>query len=161
MATWIRSSSLSSQRQKGSSGSLPKAPRPLPRPTFVRTRTPNQARGSWNPNRKAGDMKFIDGIPVWGSPDPGAISQIKTCALTADKVALMADHHKGYAVPIGGVVAYKDAISPSGVGYDIACGNIAVLVNMPGEELRLNIERIMDEVCDTVSFGVGRRNNER
>lgn len=32
----------------------------------------------------------------------------------------MADHHKGYAVPIGGVVAYRDAISPSGVGYHIA-----------------------------------------
>lgn len=40
----------------------------------------------------------------------------------------MADHHKGYAVPIGGVVAYKDAISPSGVGFDIACGNKAVLL---------------------------------
>ena len=106
-------------------------------------------------------MQFIDGIPVWGNPEDGAVSQIKTCARTADRVALMADHHKGYAVPIGGVVAYKDAISPSGVGYDIACGNKAVLVNMPGEELRLNIERIMDDVWNTVSFGVGRRNNER
>ena len=80
-------------------------------------------------------MQFIDNIPVWGTPDPGAVSQIKTCALTADKVALMADHHKGYAVPIGGVVAYKDAISPSGVGYDIACGNKAVRVDMPAAEL--------------------------
>jgi tRNA-splicing ligase RtcB (3'-phosphate/5'-hydroxy nucleic acid ligase) len=66
---------------------------------------------------------MIDGIPVWGTPDEGAVSQIKTCAKTADQVALMADHHKGCAVPIGGVVAYKDSISPSGVGYDIACGN--------------------------------------
>lgn len=40
-------------------------------------------------------MQFLDNIPVWGTPDPGAVSQIKTCALTADKVALMADHHKG------------------------------------------------------------------
>jgi tRNA-splicing ligase RtcB len=106
-------------------------------------------------------MQFIDGIPVWGNPEQGAVSQIKTCARTADKVALMADHHKGYAVPIGGVVAYKDAISPSGVGYDIACGNKAVLVDLPGHELRANIERIMDDVWNTVSFGVGRRNNER
>src|SRR5258705_8140796 len=50
-------------------------------------------------------MQFIDGIPVWGNPEQGAVSQIKMCARTADKVALMADHHKGYAVPIGGVVA--------------------------------------------------------
>jgi len=106
-------------------------------------------------------MQFLDNIPIWGTPDPGAVSQIKTCALTADKVALMADHHKGYAVPIGGVVAYKDAISPSGVGYDIACGNKAVRVDMPAAELRANIQRIMDEVWTTISFGVGRKNNER
>src|SRR5215468_3088307 len=106
-------------------------------------------------------MQFLDGIPIWGPPDPGAVSQIRTCALTADKVALMADHHKGYAVPIGGVVAYKDAISPSGVGYDIACGNKAVRVNMPGHELRPNIQRIMDDIWSTISFGVGRKNNER
>jgi len=106
-------------------------------------------------------MQFLDNIPIWGTPDPGAVSQIKTCALTADKVALMADHHKGYAVPIGGVVAYKDAISPSGVGYDIACGNKAVRVDMPGSDLRANVPRIMDEVWTTISFGVGRKNNER
>ena len=106
-------------------------------------------------------MQFIDNIPIWGTPDPSAISQIKTCAQTADKVALMADHHKGYAVPIGGVVAYKDAISPSGVGYDIACGNKAVRVDMPGSELRPNIQLIMDDVWTTISFGVGRKNNER
>src|SRR5499427_2214559 len=106
-------------------------------------------------------MQFIDGIPIWGKPDESAVSQIKTCARTADRVALMADHHKGYAVPIGGVVAYKDAISPSGVGLDIACGNKAVRVDMPGSELRANIERVMDEVWKTISFGVGRKNDQR
>src|SRR5216684_3270166 len=106
-------------------------------------------------------MQLIDNIPVWGPPDAGALSQIKTCAKTADKVALMADHHKGYAVPIGGVVAYRDSISPSGVGYDIACGNKAVLLDMPGATLRADIKKIMDEVWNTISFGVGRRNVER
>ncbi|HZU30885.1 MAG TPA: RtcB family protein [Candidatus Angelobacter sp.] len=106
-------------------------------------------------------MNLIDGIPVWGTPDEGAISQIKTCAQTADKVALMADHHKGYAVPIGGVVAYRNAISPSGVGFDIACGNKAVLLDMLGEDLRRNISSIMDEVFSVISFGVGRKNNEK
>jgi tRNA-splicing ligase RtcB len=52
-------------------------------------------------------MKLIGGIPIWGTPDEGAVSQIKTCAKTADRVAVMADHPKGYAVPIGGVVAYN------------------------------------------------------
>src|ERR1700731_1484971 len=105
-------------------------------------------------------MKLVDGIPIWGTPDEGAVSQIKTCAKTADRVALMADHHKGYAVPIGGVVAYKDAISPSGVGFDIACGNKAVLLDIPGSEIRNNISKIMDEVFSTISFGIGRTNQE-
>jgi tRNA-splicing ligase RtcB len=105
-------------------------------------------------------MRLIDNIPVWGPPDEGALSQIKTCAKTADKVALMADHHKGYAVPIGCVVAYKDSISPSGVGFDVACGNKAVLVNMPGSVLRADIGKIMDDVFQTTSFGIGRRNLE-
>jgi tRNA-splicing ligase RtcB len=102
-------------------------------------------------------MELIENIPVWGTPDPGALSQIETCAQTADKVALRADHHEGYAVPIGGVVAYKDSISPSGVGYNIACGNKAVLLDIPGEVLRKDISAIMDLVWNTTSFGVGRR----
>lgn len=106
-------------------------------------------------------MRMIDHIPVWGTPDESAVSQIKTCAKTADRVALMADHHKGYAVPIGGVVAYKDAISPSGVGFDIACGNKAVRVDMPGDALRADIRKIMDAIWQTISFGIGRRNNEK
>ena len=105
-------------------------------------------------------MQLIDNIPVWGPPDEGALSQIKTCAKTADKVALMADHHKGYAVPIGGVVAYKDQVSPSGVGYDIGCGNKAVLLDIPGSEIRGSISKIMDDVFSTISFGMGRTNQE-
>src|SRR5882672_2717304 len=106
-------------------------------------------------------MQLIDNIPVWGTPDQGALSQIKTCARTADHVALMADHHKGYAVPIGGVVAYKDKISPSGVGFDIACGNKAVLTDAEPSEVRSNIKSIMDAAWDALSFGIGRNNNER
>jgi hypothetical protein len=34
-------------------------------------------------------------------------------------------------------------------------------VGMPGEEPRANIARIMDDVWNTASFGVGRRNNEQ
>src|SRR5947207_15535473 len=107
-------------------------------------------------------MRRIDGIPVWGSPvDEGALRQIKNCARTADRVARMADHHLGYAVPIGGVVAYEDKVSPSGVGYDIACGNKAVLLDAPAGEVRANIKTIMDDLWRNVSFGVGRKNAER
>lgn len=113
-------------------------------------------------DRKGERMKIIDGIPVWGEPDPGAMSQIKTCKAMPETaaVALMADNHKGYAVPIGGVVAYRDHISPSGVGYDIGCGNKAVLTDMPGESLRNHIKTIMDDVWSAIAFGIGRKNAE-
>jgi len=103
-------------------------------------------------------MKHIGNIPVWGEHEDKTIKQIETCAATADRAALMADGHLGYAVPIGGVVAYKDAISPSGVGFDIACGNKAVRLDMPGSELRARIALIMDQLWTTLNFGVGRSN---
>ena len=106
-------------------------------------------------------MRWINGIPVFGTPDPGAVNQITTCAKNAAWCALMADHHRGYAVPIGGVVAYADAISPSGVGYDIGCGNKAVLTDVRGPELRRYIRDIMDDVWKTISFGIGRKNAEK
>jgi tRNA-splicing ligase RtcB len=106
-------------------------------------------------------MQMIDNIPVYGTAvDEGAMKQIRNCARTASHVALMADHHKGYAVPIGGVVAYEDAISPSGVGYDIACGNKAVLTDASAEEVKANIATIMNNVWRTISFGVGRKNDD-
>ena len=109
-------------------------------------------------------MEVIDGVAVFGDPiDAGAMDQIRVTkghpAVRA--TALMADHHKGYAVPIGGVVAYSGAISPAGVGYDIACGNKAVLTDMPAAEARARIGAIMDEIVATISFGVGRKNAER
>ena len=107
-------------------------------------------------------MRFVnETIPVWGDPiDEGAVRQIIECSKTANHVAMMADHHKGYAVPIGGVVAYTDSISPSGVGFDIACGNKAVLTNANAEDVRKNIKTIMDDIYSNIAFGVGRKNDE-
>ena len=105
--------------------------------------------------------QVIDDIPVWGDPvDESALRQIKNCAKEAAQVAMMGDHHKGYAVPIGGVVAYEDKISPSGVGFDIACGNKAVLTDADAADVKRNIKRIMDDVWSALSFGVGLNNKE-
>jgi tRNA-splicing ligase RtcB (3'-phosphate/5'-hydroxy nucleic acid ligase) len=106
-------------------------------------------------------MKIIEDIPVFGEVDEGALAQIKNARETgAYKVALMGDHHLGYGVPIGGVVAYHEMISPSGVGYDIACGNKAILTDARAEDVRQKIRTIMDDVFRTISFGVGRSNEE-
>ena len=73
----------------------------------------------------------------------------------------MADHHLGYAVPIGGVLAYDGKVSPSGVGFDIACGNKAVLLDCEAEEVKSHIATIMDDLWKALSFGIGRVNKEQ
>ncbi|ULL14159.1 RtcB family protein [Paenibacillus sp. H1-7] len=105
----------------------------------------------------------IDGVRVWGSPDEGALSQAVTCARHGNVVQalLMADHHKGYSQPIGGVVVYDGQISPSGVGYDIACGNKAVRTKLMASEVKPHIAKLMDRIARTISFGIGRVNSER
>ena len=103
----------------------------------------------------------IHNIPVWGNPLSDAVEQMQNCQPKAARCALMADHHIGYAVPIGGVVAYQGKISPSGVGFDIACGNKAVRLDISPEEVRVHIKEIMDDIFSTLSFGVGLKNDER
>jgi tRNA-splicing ligase RtcB (3'-phosphate/5'-hydroxy nucleic acid ligase) len=107
-------------------------------------------------------MKIIDGIPVWGDPLPEAVEQMKE-AMKYEAVygALMGDHHIGYSVPVGGVIAYEGKICVNGVGFDIACGNKAVLVDCPADELKSNIYRTMNEIQKHISFGVGRKNDEK
>lgn len=107
-------------------------------------------------------MQTINEIPVWGDPDQETVNQI-TEAMKYEAVygALMADHHIGYSVPIGGVIAYEGRICVNGVGFDIACGNKAVRVNANPDQVRSNIYRTMNEVEKHVSFGVGRKNKEQ
>ena len=106
-------------------------------------------------------MQIIDNIPVFGTPiDEGALRQIKTCYYIFGQAAMMADHHKGYGVPIGGVIAHPHLISPSGVGFDIGCGNKAVLTDADAADIRANIGLIMDDIWNTISFGLARKNKE-
>jgi tRNA-splicing ligase RtcB (3'-phosphate/5'-hydroxy nucleic acid ligase) len=107
-------------------------------------------------------MNIIDGIPVWGGVLLEAVDQMKE-AMKYEAVygALMADHHIGYSVPVGGVIAYEGKICVNGVGFDIACGNKAVLVDCPADQLKSNIYRTMNEIQSKISFGVGRNNQEK
>src|SRR5215210_6421561 len=100
-------------------------------------------------------------IAVRGDVDARAVEQLRRCAEAGRAVAgaLCADGHVGYSQPIGGAVAYPDHISPSGVGYDIACGNKAVRTDLLVGEVAPDLGRIMDTISDRISFGVGRRND--
>lgn len=91
-------------------------------------------------------MRVIDTMVVFGEHDDRTLAQLKRCA-SDEHVAgavLCADGHAGYAMPIGGVIAYRDAISPSGVGYDIACGIIGVKTDMREEDLRPHIATVVE-----------------
>jgi tRNA-splicing ligase RtcB len=105
-------------------------------------------------------MNIEHGFPIFGEPQEAAVKQIINARDTGARVALMADHHVGYGVPIGGVAAWPEHISPMGVGYDIACGNKAVLLDAPAQKVKASIHKIMEDIVKKVSFGVGRKNNE-
>jgi tRNA-splicing ligase RtcB (3'-phosphate/5'-hydroxy nucleic acid ligase) len=58
---------------------------------------------------------------IFGQHDENTIRQAQDVASRAERVALMADGHLGYVMPIGGVAAYRNQVSVVGVGFDIAC----------------------------------------
>ena len=68
--------------------------------------------------------------------------------------ALMPDAHKGYALPIGGVVALHEAVSPYGVGVDIACRMaMTIFPHLPPEELQKNRHRFLEDLKAVTRFG--------
>jgi len=96
---------------------------------------------------------------VFGRHDEKTIAQLRAVAANAERVALMADGHLGYVMPIGGVAAYRNQASVVGVGFDIACGNAAIQTDLRVDQFnRAAWERLADEIAASVSFGMGRRN---
>jgi tRNA-splicing ligase RtcB (3'-phosphate/5'-hydroxy nucleic acid ligase) len=99
---------------------------------------------------------------VFGQHDAATLRQIETCIEAGgERGVLCADGHKGYAQPIGGVVAYKDRISLSGVGFDIACGNLAIQTDAKRSEVGPRMKAIMQDVVRDISFGIGRKAKAR
>lgn len=98
---------------------------------------------------------------IRGTHDAATIAQLQRC-VDAEPGALgvlCADGHKGYSMPIGGVVAYKNFLSPSGVGYDIACGNMAVKLELKLSDVtEIQLREIAQAISREVSFGIGRNN---
>ena len=96
---------------------------------------------------------------IFGTHEENTLAQLRDVATRADRVALMADGHLGYVMPIGGVAAYRNQVSVVGVGFDIACGNAAIRTDRRVEHFpRAELERLADEIQHTISFGMGRSN---
>jgi tRNA-splicing ligase RtcB len=99
---------------------------------------------------------------IFGQHDEKTIAQLDRCLGMGNVIGgvLCADGHYGYSQPVGGVIVYDGQVSPSGVGYDIACGNKAVRTNLKYADIKPSISKIMDDVARTISFGIGRKNKE-
>lgn len=98
---------------------------------------------------------------VFGKHDEPTLKQVDTCLeLGAESFVLCADGHLGYSFPIGGVGVYRDKISPSGVGFDIGCGNLLITTDAEPDDVRKNISAIMDDIFRNISFGIGRVNSQ-
>jgi len=106
-------------------------------------------------------QKTKQNITVYGEIgrdiDREAYDQLeKACSLPVSiSGALLPDAHVGYALPMGGVAALDNAVSPAFVGFDIACRmKMSILDIKPDEfeEARELMAKILEGVT---SFGVG------
>jgi tRNA-splicing ligase RtcB len=69
--------------------------------------------------------------------------------------ALMPDAHQGYGLPIGGVLAARNAIIPYAVGVDIGCRMALTVFDIPASELLDNPAQYKRELVAHTLFGAG------
>jgi tRNA-splicing ligase RtcB (3'-phosphate/5'-hydroxy nucleic acid ligase) len=67
--------------------------------------------------------------------------------------ALMPDAHQGYGLPIGGVLATKNAVIPYGVGVDIGCRMCMTLYDLPITILEEKKEALKKMLVNNTMFG--------
>ncbi|NRF37615.1 RtcB family protein [Pedobacter foliorum] len=69
--------------------------------------------------------------------------------------ALMPDAHQGYGLPIGGVLATRNAIIPYGVGVDIGCRMALSIFDIPESHFYGNEAKYKRELLAHTKFGAG------
>jgi tRNA-splicing ligase RtcB len=87
--------------------------------------------------------------------EQGAIGQMETAMklpITAAG-ALMPDAHQGYGLPIGGVLATKNAVIPYGVGVDIGCRMCMTLYDIPIAMLDEKKPELRKMLLNNTKFG--------
>ena len=68
--------------------------------------------------------------------------------------ALMPDAHAGYGLPIGGVLATKNAVIPYGVGVDIGCRMSLSVFEMPVSYLKGKKDQLENILMEHTKFGM-------
>ena len=89
--------------------------------------------------------------------DEGALHQMYTAAKLPVAVAgaLMPDAHKGYGLPIGGVLATENEIIPYAVGVDIGCRMCLSIFGIPPSDLEKKEYFFTRELNEATLFGSG------
>jgi tRNA-splicing ligase RtcB len=89
--------------------------------------------------------------------EEGARKQMATAMKLPVTVAgaLMPDAHQGYGLPIGGVLATKNAIIPYGVGVDIGCRMALTIFDIPENHFLENTAKYKRELIAHTQFGAG------
>lgn len=94
----------------------------------------------------------------WGEDlDESAVQQLRNACLlpVARAAALMPDAHRGYGLPIGGVLATDNAVIPYAVGVDIACRMRLTVFDTPVDALEADKTQLRRVLEDETRFGVG------
>jgi tRNA-splicing ligase RtcB (3'-phosphate/5'-hydroxy nucleic acid ligase) len=73
----------------------------------------------------------------------------------AARAAVMPDGHPGYALPIGGVIGLDNAVSPSFVGYDIACRMMLSVMDITPQKFMQRRQQLANDMRAVSHFGVG------
>ena len=100
----------------------------------------------------------------WGEDlDEGSVRQIQNaCRLPVSvRGALMPDAHIGYGLPIGGVLATRDAVIPYAVGVDIACRMKMTVLDLPTSTLDDDADRLRKAILAETRFGIGAKFRQR
>lgn len=105
-------------------------------------------------------------IPIksWASEvEDGALNQavnLSNLSFAHSHIALMADVHVGFGMPIGGVLAADGVIIPNAVGVDIGCGILAVKTDIKNIEKK-QIRNIVDKAHSSIPLGHKNHKNKR
>ncbi|MBR3454622.1 MAG: RtcB family protein [Bacteroidaceae bacterium] len=108
------------------------------------------------------EVKMINNRPVkiWtDNVEESAMRQIEnltTLPFLFHHLAIMPDVHAGMGMPIGGVLACKNAVIPNAVGVDIGCGMCAVKTNWKVSEIPTTVIRkeIMTGIRQRIPLGM-------
>ncbi|MDX1630045.1 MAG: RtcB family protein [Fulvivirga sp.] len=102
-----------------------------------------------NPHRKEYPIYGAEGI------EGGALSQMEVAMKlpVAKSGALMPDAHRGYGLPIGGVLATKNSVIPYGVGVDIGCRMCMSIYDIAPGFIQQNHEQLKKMLIDNSRFG--------